>query len=116
MLDIEPKYLPSSGKGLFDIGKKIIQRSANSALAKKILSSATTKNLKKAADSAIGQEIKKGVLSGVTEASKSAAEGAFQKLGLPLSKHQPASRKQKRTISKKKRSTKVKKGRGIIYD
>ena len=114
MLDIEPKYLPSSGKGLFDIGKKIIQRSTNSALAKKILGSATAKNLKKAADSAIGQEIKKGVLSGVTEASKSAAEGAFQKLGIPLSKQKKSvSRKRKRTISKKKRN---KKGRGIIYD
>ena len=67
MLDIEPRYLPSSGRGLFDIGKKIIQKSANSALTKKILSSATAKNLKKAADSAIGQEIKKGVLSGVTQ-------------------------------------------------
>ena len=86
MLEIEPKYLPS-GSGIFDIARSIIQKSSNSTLAKKllnsstaknlkrtVLNSATAKNLKRAADSAIGQEIKKSVLSGVTEASKSAAE------------------------------------------
>ena len=116
MLDIEPKYIPS-GKGIFDIGRKIIQKSSNSALAKKVLNSATTKNFKKAANSAIGKEIKKSVLSGVTEASKSAAEGAFQKLGLPVSQPlPPVSKKRKRKLSKKRKNTGVKKGRGIIYD
>jgi hypothetical protein len=111
MLDIEPKYLVT-GSGLFDIGRKILQ---NSSIAKKVLNSATAENFKKAANSAIGQEIKKSVLSGVTEASKSAAEGAFQKLGLPVV---PASRKRKRQVGhkKKKKNTIVKKGRGIVYD
>ena len=114
MLDIESKYSPK-GRGLFDIGRKILQKSSNSAIAKKVLNSATTKNLKRAADSAIGKEIKKSVLSGVTEASKSVAEGAFQKLGLPVSKQLPVSKKRRRKVGKKK-STPAKKARGIIYD
>ena len=130
MLDIESKYSPS-GTGIFDIARSIIQKSSNSALAKKVLNSATAKNLKKkvfnsataknlkrAADSAIGQEIKKSVLSGVTEASKSAAEGAFQKLGLPISSQLPISRKRRRKVVNIKKSSvkKRKKGRGILYD
>jgi len=129
MLEIEPKYLPS-GSGIFDIARSIIQKSSNSALAKKllnsataknlkrtVLNSATAKNLKRAADSAIGQEIKKSVLSGITEASKGAAEGAFQKLGLPVSNQLPVSRKRRRKVSTKKSGAKKrKKGRGIVYD
>ena len=131
MLEIEPKYLPS-GTGIFDIAKSLIQKSSNSALAKKVLNSATAKNLKRsvlnsataknfkrAADSAIGQEIQRSVLSGITEASKSAAEGAFQKLGLPVSTQPPVvSRKRRRKVSTKKKNSvkKRKTGRGIVYD
>lgn len=117
MLDIESRY-SIDGQGIFDIGKRIIQKSANSAIGRKVLNSATTKNLKRAADSAIGKEIKKSVLSGVTEASKSAAEGAFQKLGIPIPKKElPVSRKRRRRkVSKKKKTSTVKKGRGIVYD
>ena len=117
MLEIESRYLPS-GTGIFDIARSIIQKSSTSALAKKVLNSATAKNLKRAANSAIGQEIKKSVLSGVTEASKSAAEGAFQKLGLPVSNQLPVSRKRRRRVSSKKKGSvkKRKKGRGIVYD
>lgn len=132
MLEIESKYV-QSGTGIFDIAKSIIQKSSNSAVAKKVLNSATAKNLKRsvlnsttaknlkrAADSAIGQEIQKSVLSGITEASKSAAEGAFQKLGLPISKQLPISRKRRRKVSaKKKNNNSVKRrktGRGIVYD
>ena len=56
MLDIEPKYV--IGGGIFDIARKL----TNSTLAKKIISSTATKNLKRAANSAIGQEITKSVL------------------------------------------------------
>ena len=130
MLEIESKYTPS-GTGLFDIARSIIQKSSKSALAKKVLSSATAKNLKhkvlnsvtaknlkRAADSAIGQEIKKSVLSGLTEASKSAAEGAFQKLGLPVSNQLPVSRKRRRKVSQKRKGgvKRRKTGRGIVYD
>ena len=126
MLDIESKY---SGAGIFDIAKKLIQKSStgaiakkvlNSATAKKVLNSTTAKNLKRAANSAIGQEIKKSVLTGVTEASKNAAEGAFAKLGLPAPPPQPtqaplpkppAAKKRKKRVRKKSR-----KGQGIVLD
>ena len=91
MLDIEPKYVV--GGGIFDIARKL----TNSTVAKKIISSTATKNLKRAADSAIGQEIKKSVLSGVSEASKNAAEGAFQQLGISPAKSIPPAKKHRRT-------------------
>ena len=97
MLDIEPKYVVV-GSGIFDIARKL----TNSTVAKKIINSTATKNLKRAADSAIGQEIKKSVLSGVSEASKNAAEGAFQQLGI--------------SPAKKRRRIKKKKGDGIVLD
>ena len=111
MIDIEPKYVV--GGGIFDIARKL----ADSTVAKKINSTATKnlkraanstlaktaqKNLKRAADSAIGQEIKKSVLSGVSEASKNAAEGAFQQLGI--------------SPAKKRKRIKKKKGEGIVLD
>ena len=71
MLDIEPKYVV--GAGIFDIARKL----TNSTVAKKIINSTATKNLKRAADSAIGQEIKKSVLSGVSEASKTQQKELF---------------------------------------
>ena len=74
MLDIEPKYVV--GGGIFDIARKL----TNSTVAKKIISSTATKNLKRAADSAIGQEIKKSVLSGVSEASKTRQKELFNNL------------------------------------
>lgn len=128
MLDIEPKYY--SGAGIFDITKKLFQKASTSAIAKKVLNSAsakkvlnstTAKNLKRAANSAVGQEIKKSVLTGVTEATKNAAEGAFAKLGLPppppqptqasLPKPPPAKRRKKRVRKKR-----VQKGQGIVLD
>ena len=84
------------GGGIFDVAKKF----TNSTIARKIINSTATKNLKRAADSALGQEIKKSVLSGVSEASKNAAEGAFQQLGL--------------SPAKKCRKIKKKKGNGIV--
>ena len=95
MLDIPPKF--QKGSGIFDFAKKIVEKSANSDVGQKVLNSATTKNLKRAADSAIGQEIKKSVLSGVAKGSQNAAESAFTQLGIP----------------RKKRK---KKGKGIILD
>ena len=74
------------GTGLFDIAKKIFQKSANSTIGKKIVSSAAAKNLEKAANSALGQEIKKSVLSGVSEATKDIVTGTAKKVGLPVSK------------------------------
>lgn len=95
MLDIPPKF--KRGSGIFDIAKKIVEKSANSNIGQKVLNSATTKNLKRAADSAIGQEIKKSVISGVAKGAKNATESAFTQLGIP----------------RKKRK---KKGKGIILD
>ena len=111
MLDIQPKYrvikYAYGGTGIFDIAKSIIKKTSNSAIAKKVVNSATAKNLQKAANSAIGQEIKKSVLSGVSEASKNAAEATFNKLGLPVTRK----RKKKQPTKSKKR-----KGSGIILD
>ena len=64
----------------------------------------TKKNLKRAADSVLGQEIKKSVLSGLSEGSKGVAEEAFKKLGI-------APTPKKRTKKKRK-----KKGKGIVFD
>ena len=61
--------------------------------------------MKRAADSAIGQEIKKSVLSGVSEASKNAAEGVFQQLGISPAKSIPPPPAKKRKRIRKKKET-----------
>ena len=96
MLNIEPKYIV--GSGIFDIARKL----TNSTAVKKIINSTAKKNWKRAANSVIGKEIKKSVLSGVSEASKNAAEGAFQQLGI--------------SPAKKRKRIKKKKGDGIVLD
>ena len=111
MLDIDSKF-PSSeyaygGSGIFDAVKNIIRKSSNSAIARKVINSVTKKNLKRAADSALGKEIKKSVLTGLTEGSKGATEEVFKKLGI-----EPASKRRKKKKSSKKQS----KGGGIVYD
>ena len=64
MLVFESKY---SGRGIFD---KIIQ----SGIAQKVINSATTENLKRAANSTIGKEIQKSVLTGLTNATEDVAK------------------------------------------
>ena len=97
MLNIEPKYIV--GSGIFDIARKL----TNSTAVKKIINSTAKKNWKRAANSVIGKEIKKSVLSGVSEASKNAAaEEAFQQLGV--------------SPAKKRKRIKKKKGDGIVLD
>ena len=91
MLDIPAKQ---TGAGIFDIAKKLVQKSTSSALRKKVLSSATTSNLKRAADSAIGQELKKQVLSGVAKGTQNATESEFAQLGLPKKKRIKLSKKE----------------------
>ena len=95
MLDVPSKF--EKGGGIFDIAKKIMEKTASSNIGKKVLSGATTKNLKRAANSAIGKEITKQVLSGVAQGTQNATESLFSQLGVP----------------KKKRK---KKGRGIVLD
>ncbi len=93
--------------GLFDIAKNLIGKAANSTLAKKVINSATAKNLKKALDSELGKELQKSVLSDVAKGSESVTQSAFEKLGiLP-------------PIRKRKKKTKIiggKKGKGIVFD
>ena len=96
MLDIPPKY-ETTGSGILDIAKKLVQKTASTEIGKKVLDSATTKNLKRAADSAIGKELTKQVLTGVAKGTQNATESAFNQLGIP----------------KKKRK---KKGKGIVLD
>ena len=122
MLDIESKYV---GHHILDIVKKV----TNYSLAKTIINSASTKNLKRSADSALnssaakhlkraaesslGQEIKKSVLSGVTEASKQAAESAFEQLGISGNSGSSGSGPSKK---RRKRKKKRQGGRGIVLD
>ena len=103
MLIIEAKNY-HKGSGLFDIAKNIFQKTTNSALAKKVINSATTVNLKRAANSAVRKGIRKGLLSGVKSATESVSQNAFQKLGIPPPK--------KRKRKPKKKGT----GKGIVFD
>ena len=109
MLDIESLY-PSStyaygGSGIFDIAKNLLQKSSSAAIAKKVINSTTANNLKRAANSAVGKELQKHVLSGVSKASERAAESVFDKLGI-----EPSKKKRKKVVKKKK------KGGGIVRD
>lgn len=112
------------GNGLFDIAKALIGKSGvaqkvlnsattkkllNSSTIKKVLDSSTVKNLKKAANSTIGKELQKSVLSGVSQATQNAAEGAFQKLGLT-----PGKKRRKRRTPTKSKKRKI--GSGIVLD
>ena len=104
----KPAYV-YGGSGLFDIAKNIFQKTANSSLGKKVISSATKENFKKVADSALAQEVKKSLLSGVNEATKNIVTDSAKRLGLPVTNKK---RKRKSTVSKAKR----KKGDGIIWE
>ncbi len=97
------------GSGLLDIAKNLFSKTANSSLAKKVINSATTKNLKKALDSEIGKELQKSVLSGVTKGSESVTQSAFAKLGIPVPTRK---RKKKTKVTKSKKG----KGEGIVFD
>ena len=107
MLVIESKSC-RKGSGLFDIARNLIGKTANSSLAKKVINSATTKNLQRVLDSEIGKELQKSVLTGVSKGSESVTQSAFKKLGLPV----PTRRKRK----KKTKVTKSKRGKGIVFD
>ncbi len=115
MLDIDSIYDSTiqeyRGYGIFDVAKKIFQKSANSSLAKKVINSTTTKNLQKAANSSLGKEIQKSLLTGVTNATENAAESAYKKLGLSPS-NKKRKKKKNTTPSKAKKS----KGEGIVYE
>ena len=97
------------GTGVFDIAKSIFQKTANTALGKKLVSSATKENLKKAANSALGREVKNSLLSGVTEATKNIVTDSAERIGLPISNKK---RRRKNSVSKAKK----KKGSGIIWE
>ena len=84
MLVIKPR---AQGAGLIDVISKV----TNSALAKKVISSAvgkkiiekaTKENFKKAANSAIGQQLQSAAVKSIANASEKAANSAFQKLGI----------------------------------
>ena len=88
----------------------MFQQSTNSALAKKVINSSTSKHLKKVANSSLGKEIQKGIVTGVTKASERAAESTFKNLGLELTK-----KRRKKTTPGKSKKKKVK-GDGIILE
>ena len=86
MLVIPPKY-SVHGEGLADIISKIAnsgiaRKVVNSSITKKVLNQATKKNLQKAANSALGKQLKSAVVSGVANASEKVADSAFKKLGI----------------------------------
>ena len=120
MLVIESKSCRksgSSGSGLFDIAKNLINKTANSALARKVINSATTKNLQRAVDSEIGKEIKRSVLTGVSKASESTAQSVFDKLGIAPPPPRTRKRKKKTKVTTTTKSKKGKGcGEGIVFD
>ena len=119
MLAVASKY-PSrvyvhGGSGLFGLFQNIVKKSANSALAKKVINSATKENFKKAANSALGKQLQSGIVSGTSKAAEKAAETALTKLGLPPLKQTTGEKRKKNTkrnISRKKKNL----GSGIIFD
>ncbi len=99
----------TKGSGVLDIARNLFKKTANSSLAKKVINSATTKNLQKALDSEIGKELQKSVLTGVSKGSESVTQSAFEKLGIPV----PIRKRKKRTkVTKGKKG----KGEGIVLD
>ena len=107
MLVIKPR---AQGGGIFDViakaansalAKKVITAATNSTLAKKALNSGiakkvidsgvgktvakniTKENFIKAANSAIGKQLQKAVVTGVSNAAEKAATTGLQKLGFP---------------------------------
>ena len=86
MLVIKPKY-SHRGEGLADIISKIanagiVKKVTGSVIAKKVLDKATKKNFQKAANSALGKQLKSAVISGVANASEKAADTTLKKLGI----------------------------------
>ena len=107
MLVIKPR---AQGGGIFDViakaansalAKKVITAATNSTLAKKVVNSGiakkvidsgvgktvakniTKENFIKAANSAIGKQLQKAVVTGVSNAAEKAATTGLQKLGFP---------------------------------
>ena len=107
MLVFKSRY--RRGEGLFDIIKNVAAKTSQSALAKKILNSATKENLSALANSSLGKQAQKAIFNGLERATQNTAEGALTKLGIKR-KAAPTSRPKKR-----KRKKKVS-GRGIILD
>ena len=109
MLTFPPTYTNNTyaygGSGIFNIASNLLQKTANSGLAKKVINSTTTQNLKRAANSTLGKELQKSALSGVSRATEKAAESVYEKLGL-----EPSKKRRKKAPKKKV------KGKGIVYD
>ena len=107
MLVIKPR---AQGGGIFDViakaansalAKKVFTAATNSTLAKKVVNSGiakkvidsgvgktvakniTKENFIKAANSAIGKQLQKAVVTGVSNAAEKAATTGLQKLGFP---------------------------------
>ena len=116
MLVIETKSSScrkADGSGIFDIAKNLFKKTANSALARKVINSATTKNLQRAVDSEIGKEIKRSVLTGVSKGSESATQSVFEKLGIAPPPPRTRKRKKKTKVTKSKKANG---GEGIVFD
>ena len=84
MLVVKPR---SQGGGIFDVISKVAnsalaKKAINSAIGKKIIEQATKENFKKAANSAIGQQLKKSIVSGIANASEKAVNSTLEKAGI----------------------------------
>ena len=84
MLVIKPK---TQGAGIVDVLAKVAnsalaKKVINSSISKKVLEHATKENFQKAANSAIGKQLTKAVVSGVANASEKAANSTLKHFGV----------------------------------
>ena len=92
MLIVAGKPVDHTGEGLFDFGKLLFKKVLKSGFAKKAhkainsnLGKAAISTIKKAANSEIGQELQKQVLSTINEKVQDVSEKALNKIQLPES-------------------------------
>ena len=79
--------IESRGAGIFDIISKVansalINKAVNSTIGKQVIKHATKENFKKAAESAIGKQLKTAFVNKVADASEKVAANTLQKLGI----------------------------------
>ena len=81
MIAIKPKYHSRKycygGSGIFDVLKKVISKTASSAVAQKVINAATSDGLKTIAKSTVAHKFADAVVNGATSATQKAVENAI---------------------------------------
>ena len=79
--------IESRGAGIFDVISKVansalVNKAINSTIGKQVIKHATKENFKKAAESAIGKQLKTAFVNKVADASEKVAANTLQQLGI----------------------------------